>query len=126
MVELLLQRLNKNTSIPGLSPSVIQFETNHSVRGLEWLGPFLYKAIVENIVVLIQYQPFVEPAQEILFHPYLLKEWKNRWYVFGRNGEHKVWNLGLDRIVGIAEMPDDTYLINDVFDPSLWFGTSSV
>jgi predicted DNA-binding transcriptional regulator YafY len=116
----LLESLLHKLGARGGSPSVIQFEINLLVRGLEWLSP-LHKAINNRQTLNIQYHPFNEPSMEILLHPYLLKEWRNRWYVFGRNHEHRLWNLALDRIEDVRVAEEAPYLENDLFDPLRWF-----
>ncbi len=120
VLQLLLQRISGGNGLGGLHPAWIQFETNPAVHGLEWLAP-LYQGIARQQVLRIDYQPFLEEPREIQLHPYLLKEWRNRWYIFGRNPEHRLWNLALDRIRSIEPVPDTPYLPNDLFDPDSWF-----
>ncbi len=120
-LQMLLNKVGHTRSLPSLSGQWIQFETNPAVQCLEWLGP-LYKSIAEQQVVDIDYHPFTEPPLTIRLHPYLLKEWRNRWYIFGRTQENKLWNLALDRIRGIRLAPEEVaYQPNDLFDPSTWF-----
>lgn len=83
---------------------VISFEENPFLTGREYIGK-LYNAIVNHQVLKIQYLPF-RKENEITFeiHPYHLKQYNNRWFLFGINSEeHKITNLPLDRIVSIAE-----------------------
>jgi len=119
-VQILLQRVSGRSGAEALSPGFIQFETNPAVRGLEWLAP-LYQAIAQRQAVRIDYHPFTEAPLHILLHPYLLKEWHNRWYVFGRNTDDKLWNLALDRMQGVAVAEEVAYQENDLFDPETWF-----
>ena len=119
-LEMLLKRVNSSSPASLISQELIQFETNPAVHGLEWLGT-IYKAIAEQQVLLFQYHPFTEAPLEILLHPYLLKEWRNRWYVFGRNDQDKLWNLALDRIQHIALQEQTEYQKNDLFNPETWF-----
>ena len=119
-LEMLLKRVNSSSRGSVISPAWIQFETNPAVQGLEWLGT-IYKAISEQQVLLFEYHPFIEAPLEILLHPYLLKEWRNRWYIFGRNDQNKLWNLGLDRIQHISIQEQVEYQNNDLFDPETWF-----
>ncbi len=119
-LEMLLKRVNSSAPLRVISPAWIQFETNPAVQGLEWLGP-IYKAIAEQQVLLFEYHPFTEDPLPIVLHPYLLKEWHNRWYVYGRNAEDKLWNLALDRIRHIATQAEVAYQPNDLFDPETWF-----
>lgn len=119
-LEMLLQRMGSNSSLNSLSPAFIQFETNPAVKGLEWLGP-LYHAIAEQQVLKLRYHPFTEEALDIILHPYLLKEWRNRWYIFGRTEQGRLWNLGLDRIRNISLEQGIPFQPNDLFDPETWF-----
>jgi predicted DNA-binding transcriptional regulator YafY len=83
----------------GFNPTLVQFETNPLVRGLEWLSP-LYEAAAQGRVLRVHYRPFQEAqVQPLFFHPYLLKEYRNRWFVFGHaESESAIRNLALDRI----------------------------
>lgn len=119
-LEMLLQRIGSTSGLMNVSPAFIQFETNPAVKGLEWLG-LLYKAITEQQVLKVHYHPFTEESLDIILHPYLLKEWRNRWYIFGRTEQDNLWNLGLDRIRSISIEQGIVYKSNDLFDPETWF-----
>lgn len=84
---------------------IISFESNIDLKGLHFLTP-LFNAIVNERVLLVKYKDFKssEPY-EITFHPYYLKQYNNRWFVFGLNSDNKVpnWNLALDRIESLSE-----------------------
>ena len=54
----------------------------------------------------ISYQPFEnEMPFKLIIHPYFLKQYNNRWFLFGYNPEKEKydWNLALDRIKEITE-----------------------
>ena len=80
------------------------FELDHNnyVGGTEHITP-LFNAIQYQAVQSIHYKPFDEEEKELVFHPQFLKQYNNRWYIFGIEQEHpdEVWNLALDRIVSI-------------------------
>ena len=78
---------------------VIDFEKNDNLRGLEYLDA-LYQAILNKRVLHIQYQSFkARQAQHFDFSPYLLKEYKNRWFLIGKRPDRAaVINLALDRM----------------------------
>lgn len=84
---------------------IISFESNIDLKGLHFLTP-LFNAIVNERVLLVKYQDFKssEPY-EIIFHPYYLKQFNNRWFVLGLNYNNLLenWNLALDRIISINE-----------------------
>lgn len=81
-------------------PSIIHFEKNERLTGIHYLD-ILYKAIQEKKVLSITYKSFkAETANIITFHPWWLKEYKNRWFLFGLKAE-TILNLALDRIICI-------------------------
>lgn len=84
---------------------VISFESNIDLKGLHFLTP-LFNAIFNERVLLVEYKDFKssEPF-EITFHPYYIKQYNNRWFVFGLNSDNQVpnWNLALDRIESLSE-----------------------
>lgn len=84
---------------------IISFENNIDLKGLHFLTP-LFNAIINERVLLVKYKDFKssEPY-EIIFHPYYLKQYNNRWFAFGLNAENQVsnWNLALDRIEELSE-----------------------
>jgi predicted DNA-binding transcriptional regulator YafY/ectoine hydroxylase-related dioxygenase (phytanoyl-CoA dioxygenase family) len=84
--------------------SVIDFEKNDNLKGLNLLDS-LYQAIIKKQVVKISYQSFkARQANSFDFHPYLLKEYRNRWFVIGaKEATTVVLNLALDRIIGIEK-----------------------
>ena len=93
---------------------IISFENNIDLKGLHFLTP-LFNAIVNERVLLVKYKDFKssEPY-EITFHPYYLKQYNNRWFVFGLNSDNQVpnWNLALDRIESLSET-DMKYKISE-------------
>lgn len=84
---------------------VISFDSNVDLKGIHFLTP-LFNAIVNERVLIVKYKDFKssEPY-EITFHPYYLKQYNNRWFVFGLNSVNQVpkWNLALDRIESLSE-----------------------
>ena len=78
---------------------VIQFETLPTIRGNENLELFL-SAIKNKKVVQFDYFNFSKNIKSVRrMHPYLLKEYRNRWYLIGKSElKEKVITFGLDRI----------------------------
>ena len=102
---------------------VIYFEKNDALVGLHYITP-LYEAITARRAVNITYQSFKKPQPEtFVFSPYVLKEFRNRWFVYGRReGFETVFNLALDRIKDLT--PRQTYfdyIPAGDFDPETWF-----
>ncbi len=103
-------------------PSVIDFEKNELLIGINWLDT-LYKAIVSENTVLLTYQSFkARQASDIIFYPYLLKEYRNRWFILGMNKHGKeILTLALDRIQNIQLLPDELYRMHKQFDTYSYF-----
>ena len=79
--------------------NIISFEENEFLVGLEYLVP-LYNYIKNEQTLNISYQAFkYNEVQTFLISPYYLKQYNNRWFLFGWNHENKfLQNLALDRI----------------------------
>lgn len=100
---------------------VIDFEKNESLKGLNFLDT-IYHAIVNKQSLSIKYRSFkARSANTFVFYPYLLKEYRNRWFVFGlRKGNPGLYNLALDRIHAL-EVSTESYRENTLFDPQTFF-----
>jgi predicted DNA-binding transcriptional regulator YafY len=101
---------------------IIDFEKNELLTGINWLDP-LYKAIVSQNTVQLRYQSFkARSANEIIFFPYLLKEYRNRWFVLGMPKKSKqIITLALDRIQDIILLPEVIFEQNKDFDATAYF-----
>lgn len=91
------QALNLNQSFS----DYIQFDTRKP-KGTEHLSGILY-AIQNKFQIQFRYQKFWESEEEIrTVEPYLLKEFRKRWYVLAFDLEKKEFRtFGLDRIVSL-------------------------
>lgn len=101
---------------------IIQLEKIQSFQGSEWLNVLL-SAIKNHEVVAITYQKFNSDEQkELLIHPYLLKEYRNRWYLIGMTDRKKlVSTYGLDRMSKVLLMPKEKFVFSHDFNASLYF-----
>lgn len=101
---------------------VIFFDKNDRLKGLEFIEP-LHGAILAKHPIRITYQSFKALfPNTFIFHPYALKEFNNRWFVYGhRPGVSYVMNLALDRIVSMEEAADEKFVESTDFNPETWF-----
>ena len=104
---------------------VILLESNERLRGLEYISD-LHDAIIEKRPVSISYKSFRSPdVQTFCMSPYILKEFRNRWFVFGMIHDYvdtPIFNLALDRIEEIANAPKGVrYLETKRFCPHAYF-----
>lgn len=107
MIAKLENELNRNRPE---GRDIIQFESNPLLKGLNWIDP-LYKAIAARHAVLIDYRSFRsrEPRQGI-YYPYLLKEYRNRWFLLCRNKvQRHIITLALDRIESVEELQREPF-----------------
>lgn len=103
------------------SRPVVFFEKNDLLKGLEFIQP-LHKAILARHPVRMTYQSFrARTPNTFIFHPYALKEFNNRWFIFGKRGKKDIENLALDRIVELSEAPETPFVEDPSFDPETWF-----
>ncbi len=118
----MVQRLeNKIYSAKTKQEPVIDFEKNENLKGLEHIET-LYQAIINKKTVTLNYQSFkARSANEFAFHPYYLKEYRNRWFVLGiKTKNAPLMTLALDRIVEIKES-DVKYIAQKNFNLSEYF-----
>ncbi len=101
--------------------SYIEFEKNELLKGLQFIDPLL-KSIVNKKTLLISYKSFkARQPIEITFYPYLLKEYRNRWFILGKAKKgDATMNLALDRIEHIADAEKEKYQKAD-FDVSTYY-----
>jgi predicted DNA-binding transcriptional regulator YafY len=100
---------------------VIDLEKNEHLKGLEHIDA-LYQAIIQKRPVQLCYQSFkAREAQAFTFHPYFLKEYRNRWFVLGiKKRSEPVLLLALDRIMEVGES-HEPYLENEGLNLSAYF-----
>lgn len=107
-------RLEDKFNLTSDSKNIIKFEENEFLTGKEYIT-VLYNAISYKKVLEITYQSFKsdEPFKFIL-HPYYLKQYNNRWFLFGKDERYQtLTNLALDRIEKIEEL-DMEYIETEI------------
>ena len=79
---------------------LIQVEQNEDYIGLEYIQPLL-NAIKERRIVKFTYYNYVKDRiKDYVLKPYLLKEFKNRWYIIGQQENISgSYTFGLERIL---------------------------
>ncbi len=107
MIARLENNLYKSTNKSGNN---IQLEGNKLVKGLAHI-PHLYQAILSKRALLIAYKSFkAKEAQQQIYFPYLLKEYRNRWFLIAKAKKGTILlTLALDRIVEFQELPNEEF-----------------
>ena len=71
----------------------------------------LFDMISNEVVISLSYHTFTDPTvRSIVFHPYLLKQYNDRWFLIGAaDSDKKILNFALDRIDGVEPLPEKKY-----------------
>ena len=114
-----LDKLKSSLEINQLR-QIICFSNNPYLNNL--LGT-LFDLISNEVVVRLSYHTFPNPdIRSIDFHPYLLKQYNERWYLLGAaDSDNKILTFALDRIDDVKPLPEKKYIecpdeLNDRFD----------
>lgn len=100
-VEETISRLKVKYGLSNLEHKVISFEHNERLRGLEYL-PELVEATIHRTCLMIDYRSYKGTSLHKTIHPYYLKQYNNRWFLFGLDDEFgNIYPLALDRITGV-------------------------
>jgi predicted DNA-binding transcriptional regulator YafY len=106
-VEELTVKLESELGLKKIEKKVIEFEQNPYLKGLDYIS-VLYNSILYKNTLEVEYKSFKaeEPTQAI-FSPHYLKQYNNRWFVFGYQGDYTTMTtLALDRILQIESISD--------------------
>ena len=121
-IDKIIDRLSLQPSNDQRVDSYVQFETPSEYRGSHHLKR-LFDAIRDKTQVGFEYAKFSgEPSKHYDLHPYLLREYRNRWYVIGNNpSKQAIVVFGLDRIVGEIELSQKRFDRLTEFNSDLYF-----
>ena len=109
----LVVKLEDKFNLRGVSKSVVGYDENKTYTGLDWFQD-LFVAIMNKSVLHIQYKTFTDKTFDWTIHPYYIKEYNNRWFLFGLNEEqHTVYNIPMDRIWDVEQVNKE-YILSDV------------
>ena len=120
-MEELLIRIESTFKLKSTENPIIGFEQNPYLKGLNFFTE-LFNAIHYKKVLNVYYQSFKqEKPIEIYLHPYFLKQYNNRWFLFGLNeSTNSISNLALDRIIKIKEISKE-FIENKTIDFEEYF-----
>ena len=98
---------------------IISFANNPYLQNSNLLGT-LFDNISNEVVIRLSYHTFSdETIRSIDFHPYLLKQYNERWFLLGAaDSDQKILNFALDRIDKVEPLPEKKYIEcpDDIFD----------
>ena len=122
-VEELISNLEWRFNLKGKNENIVSFEQNLNLKGLDKLGGIL-DATSNHQVLKLLYHNYKNGGREISFilHPYYVKQFNNRWFLFGLNNEYNtISTIALDRIVEMEIVDNIPFIINEHVDFEHYF-----
>lgn len=90
---------------------IISFSNNPYLKNSNLLGT-LFDNISNEVVIRLSYHTFNDPSVRCIdFHPYLLKQYNDRWFLLGAaDDDKKILTFALDRIDKVEPLPKKKYV----------------
>ena len=90
---------------------IISFSNNPYLQNSNLLGT-LFDNISNEVVIDLSYHTFNdETIRSVVFHPYLLKQYNDRWFLLGAaDSDMKILSFALDRIDKVDTLPEKNYM----------------
>lgn len=104
-LEEVISNLEYRFGVKSNSENVVAFEQVEQLKGLEFLSD-LIDAAVAHQPLLVHYCTYAGKEKESVLHPYHVKQYNNRWFLFGlEETSHgsRIANRPLDRIVKFSK-----------------------
>ncbi|MRT17523.1 WYL domain-containing protein [Vitellibacter sp. q18] len=102
---------------------VLFYDKNEAYEGLHYLKP-MFLAVKNKNVLKITFQGFTDTqSNTFVFHPYVLKQYNQRWFVFGYNETANIdqWSIPLDERLRNFEILKETAFKPDTTDWATFF-----
>ena len=123
-LEEVISNLEYRFGIKSNKENVVSFEQNENLKGIEYLSELIDSA-VNHQPLQISYRSYKGKERMVVVHPYHLKQYNNRWFLFGLEDNEKygnyITNMALDRIVSFTHPADVAFIPNDDIDFSTRF-----
>jgi len=121
-IQEIIAKLKSNFKTTIIEKPFIGFDSTQDLKGIEYFST-LYNAVQNKTPLEITYKDFkTEEPYTYIFHPYYLKEYNNRWFLFGFHPESwkRDWNVAIDRIVSVtpSSVP---FVVNETIDWQEYF-----
>lgn len=119
----LLKQLEQHYNFTiGDTQNIISYDTDREVHGIEYLSR-LFEAITAQQALEITYQPYNKAPYTRIVHPYYIKQYNGRWFLFGleiNEPYRNITNMALDRILSVEislvpYIPNTDYDFNEYF-----------
>lgn len=106
-VDEMMTKLESSFNATISNEKVLGFDEMPNLKGIDYISELYHKIILRR-VLRVKYKPFHESELTLTIHPYYLKQYNNRWFLFGLSKEDNlIKNLPLDRIQSFNEIDLD-------------------
>ena len=119
-LEEVISNLEYRFGLKSNAEHLISFEQNEQLKGIEHLANII-DATVNHQALAIVYLTFKGKEIQMTIHPYYVKQYNGRWFLYGLNDErNEISNLALDRILSY-EKSEKPFKKNEQTDFSTYF-----
>lgn len=119
-LEEIISNLELRFGLKSDSEDLISFGQNEQLKGLEFLSDIIDYTLNHQTIVVF-YRTFKGKELEMTIHPYYVKQYNGRWFLFGLDNNHnKIATVSLDRIQCIYHS-DIPFKKNESIDFTTYF-----
>ena len=119
-LEEVISNLEYRFGLKSNAEHLVSFEQNEQLKGIEHLADII-DATVNHQTLEIVYLTFKGKEMTMIIHPYYVKQYNGRWFLYGLNDElNRISNLALDRIQSY-EKSEKPFRKNEQYDFSTYF-----
>ncbi|MDE7465043.1 MAG: WYL domain-containing protein [Muribaculaceae bacterium] len=120
-----ISKLNEQISRhTGSASPAMDMEYVEGYTGARFIG-VIYEAVRKHQTIIIEYQSFkAREPKTLMVYPYLLKEYRNRWFLIGEKASNRVPQINifaLDRIKSVSVDKEHAFKKCVDFDPEHFF-----
>lgn len=100
----LSKRLDATSRLGRDADTIVSFEHNPYLKGMDKLYRPVFEAIVSKHAVELTYRPFGKEPRTLTVSPYHLRQYNNRWFLIAKRTDYALLsNYAIDRIESIKE-----------------------
>lgn len=119
-LEEVISNLEYRFGLKANAEHLVSFEQNEQLKGIEHLADII-DATINHQTQEIVYLTFRGKEIQMTIHPYYVKQYNGRWFLYGLNDErNEISNLALDRIQSY-KMSEIPFKKNEQIDSSTYF-----
>lgn len=118
-LEEVISNLEYRFGVKSNNDNIVAFDQNSQLKGLEFLSELIDSAVNHTPLNII-YKAYSGKEKTLIVHPYHLKQYNNRWFLFGlqesNSSENYITNMALDRIVSFSRPSNIAFIPNNDID----------